>query len=279
LYVTAAGDSISQINAASGNLVWMIKGIGGHVECAGDYIVAGPSDEGKVVCISKKPELKWSINADFYHVFKNTAIAVKGSIVRAYEISTGNQVASCHLSSKISTLSIDPSTGIIYAGTSEGKINVISHDLHSVAVISAPGNDPVLNIHTFRHKKNSYITAYTEKRLFCADLNGILWSKDIDNGKPIQMFIMDARLYVVSWNESEPCGGLDTGYSCLSVCSALAGEEISSERISTGYVFGPIIDIKNSKLIFTNHEMSLIERDISSLKGIKPVYSGTKIID
>jgi hypothetical protein len=89
---------------------------------------------------------------------------------------------------------------------------------------------------------------------------------------------MDSKVYITTWEEEAPCGGIDTNRSTLTIIDAITGEYISSKVILSGRVFGPAIDLRNRRIGYANWLSRIVMEDISSLDGASLCYLGAKIL-
>jgi outer membrane protein assembly factor BamB len=277
LYISTSGDSISLIDIASGNLKWSIKGPGGRIRGVKGHIVAGPSSDGRISCFRNAPEFAWESDADIFDVSNTMAFLVKDNVIKALELTSGNEVSSISLSEKVTSLNLDPAEGLIYAGTSDGKIFVLNRELILNTTIVTGISDEILEIHAYTFRKGIFLCGYTKDYVFCTDMQRLVWSQRMESPQIIQMLIMDAKVYIVHFSESSPCGGIDTGRSYLSVYDAKTGEGISEKVICSGRLFGPYIDTKNKRLIFSSYDMKVYEYDYSGLYGADRCYLGTRL--
>ncbi len=277
LYVSTSGNSISLIDMASGRLMWSVMGPGGRIRNIGGHIVAGPSSDGSLFCFNNAPELVWKSDADVFDVSSSTAFLAEHNAVIALELSTGNKLFSASLNENVTSINYDPNESLIYAGTAKGKIFVLTPELIVKSVIATGVSDEILDIHAYTFRKALFLCGYTKDSVFCTDMQKPKWSHRIDNPEIIRMLIMDGRVYIIHFSEGSPCGGIDTGYSYLSIYEAETGKFISKEVICGGRSFGPFIDTKNRKLVFSSYDMKIYEHDYSGLYGAKTCYLGTRL--
>ncbi|HEY9160368.1 MAG TPA: PQQ-binding-like beta-propeller repeat protein [Desulfomonilia bacterium] len=277
LYVSTSGNSISLIDLASGSLIWSVKGPGGRIRSTGGHVVAGPSSDGSLFCFRNTPELAWKSNADLFDVSENMVFLAKNNNVQALELSSGNKLFSVSLGEKITTINYDPNESLVYAGTSHGKIFILTPELITRYVIAAGVTDEILDVHSYTFRKSLFLCGCTKDTVFCTNMQKPLWSQKIENPEIIRMLIMDGRVYLVHFSEGSPCGGIDTGYSYLSIYEAGTGKFISKEIICSGRSFGPLIDTKNRKLVFSSYDMKIYEHDYSGLHGAKTCFLGTRL--
>lgn len=277
LYVSTSGNSISLIDMVSGRLMWSVRGPGGKIRNIGGHIVAGPSSDGSLFCFKNTPELVWKSDADVFDVSSSTVFFAEHNSVTALELSTGNRLFSASLNENVTSINYDPNESLIYAGTAKGKIFVLTPELIIRSVISAAVSDEILDVHAYTFRKGLFLCGYTRDSVFCTDMQRPKWSHKIENPEIIRMLIMDGRVYIIHFSEGSPCGGIDTGYSYLSIYEAEKGEFISKEVICGGRSFGPFIDTKNRKLVFSSYDMKIYEHDYSGLYGAKTCYLGTRL--
>jgi outer membrane protein assembly factor BamB len=277
LYVSTSGNSVSLIDMASGSLKWSLRGAGGRIKTIGGYIVAGPSSDGILFCFKNTPELVWKSDADVFDVSDSTVFFAKDNTLMALELSSGNKLFSTSLNENVISINFDPNESLIYAGTANGKIFVLTPELIIKSVIAAGVTYEILDVHAYTFRKCLFLCGYTKDTVFCTDMQKPVWSQRIENPEIIQMLIMDGRVYIVHFSDGSPCGGIDTGYSYLSIYEAGTGKFISKEVICSGRSFGPLIDTKNRKLVFSSYDMKIYEHDYSGLYGAKTCYLGTRL--
>ena len=277
LYISTSGNSISLIDMASGSLKWSIKGPGGRIKGINGHIVAGPSSDGRMFCLKDTPELVWKSDADIFDVSNSTVFLVKNDDIKALELSSGNMLFSISLNEKVTSINLDPNESLIYAGTSDGKIFVLTPELIIKSVIATGVIDEIQDVHAYTFRKGLFLCGYTKDMVFCTDMQRSVWSQRIENSDIIQMLIMDGKVYIVYFSEGSPCGGIDTGYSYLSIYDARTGKFISKEAVCSGRSFGPYIDTNNRRLIFSSYDMKIYEYDYSGLYGAKTCYLGTRL--
>ncbi len=277
LYISTSGNSVSLVDMASGNLKWSIKGPGGRIKSINGHIVAGPSSEGRIFCFTNTPELVWGSDADMFDVSNSTAFLVKSNIIKAIELSSGKEISTIGLSEKITSLNLDPAEAFIYAGSSEGKIFVLNRGLILNTTIVTGIMDDIIDIHAYTFRKGLFLCGYTKDQVFCTDLQRLIWSQRIESPQIIQMLIMDGNVYVVHFSEGSPCGGIDTGRSYMSVYDSKTGTCLSKEFICNGRLFGPYIDTKGKRLVFSSYEMKVHEYDYSGLYGADRCFLGTRL--
>jgi hypothetical protein len=277
LYISTSGDSISLIDMASGNLKWSIKGPGGRIARSNGHIVAGPSSDGRIYCFENTPQYAWKSDADIFDISNNKVFLIKNNVIRALDLSSGNEVSSMILSEKVTSINLDPNNSQAYAGTSKGKIFILNRDLIPSTVIATGSNDDILDVHAYTLRKELFLCGYSKETVFCTDSQTLRWSEKISNQEIIQLLIMDGRVYVFHFSEDSPCGGVDTGRSFMSIYDATTGKLISREVICNGRLFGPYIDTKNSRLVFCSFDMKIHEHDYSKLYGARTSYLGTRL--
>jgi hypothetical protein len=92
------------------------------------------------------------------------------------------------------------------------------------------------------------------------------------------MTIMNNKLFLSTWSEDSPCGGIDTGISMLQEYDALTGRQTRTESMFMGRAFGPTIDLDNGVMKFISSTGTVYNNDISQIPGISPLTLGRRLI-
>ena len=89
---------------------------------------------------------------------------------------------------------------------------------------------------------------------------------------------MNRKAYVCTWQEADPCGGIDTGTSTLVVLDVLTGERLDEKTLFPGKAFGPTIDLEAKRIVYVSWDGQVYQQDISGLEGITWCTAGRRIL-
>lgn len=279
LFCTTKKDCLLSIDSSTGNLIWMVQGIGGEIAWQEGVLVAGPDQYGYIHALTEQPAIAWRHPGDLFVVSRSSAYIAWHDTITSLSLQSGQFFAGNTTGEDITSLMYDPCRGILLAGTKTGLIHVFNQDLYLTDIMTTNAPGPILGIHTFDQMKTLYIIAFTHDRATCMTTEGPVWSYTLSGGAYSNAAVMDSRLYITTWNRDQDCEGIDTGRSHLTMLNALSGEQISEEMLFAGKAFGPLIDLEEKKIEYTSWDMATVPVDISTLQGTSLVALGSMRTD
>lgn len=274
LFCTTIKDCLLSIDALTGDLVWMIQGMGGKISWRDGVIIAGPDQHGYINALTGHPALLWRLPGDLYDASCSSTYIARQDTITSVSLQSGQFLTTNTAGTDITTLLYDPCRGIVIAGTKAGCIHVFDQDLGLADIMTTNAPGSILSIHTFDQRKTLYIIAFTSDRAICMTLDKEAWSFTVNNGSYLNAVVMDSKLYLTTWNKNQGCEGIDTGKSYLVILNALNGDKVSEDMLFAGKAFGPLIDLEKKVIEYTSWDMSAVQVDISSLHGTGPVSLG-----
>jgi len=278
LYCTTTKDYLLAIDIPSKALSWVIRGPGGKVLCRQKMILAGPNRNGLIFCMRPVPEILWSAAGERMDASLSQVYIAKGNAITARDLKSGTIFSAYSGTEASSAIRYDPCRGLLYTGTDSGLLSIFSPDLIREGLIVTNYTEKIVAIHAFHMRKKLYLIVLTEKHLLGATTDGPLWSKPVETGISLQAVVMDARVYLATWEEKGPCGGIDTGQTTLIVYDALTGENLSSKVMIPGRALGPLIDLKKGEIAYANSAMISARENIADLSGVKTCPLGTRFV-
>jgi hypothetical protein len=147
-----------------------------------------------------------------------------------------------------------------------------------VGIINTTTDNAIMEIRPFSRRKVLHLIVASNKRLECYTTQSNVWSVSLEGGSPSSMTIMDNKLFLSTWKEDTPCGGIDTGISMLQEYDALTGRQTGTEAMFMGRAFGPSIDLDNGVMKFISSTGAVYNKDISKIPGISPLTLGRRLI-
>ncbi|MCE5274847.1 MAG: hypothetical protein LLG43_06905, partial [Deltaproteobacteria bacterium] len=278
MFLSTTQDQILKIALPTGELSWLIAGIGGAVLARGDRVIAGPDSRGMITCISQQPSIIWTRKADLAAASGSTAYITMGSSIAAHRLDTGAFITEFDTGHTITTLQYDAYTGVLLAGTQDGLICFLSQGLEQQGIVVTGISDPIREIRPFTWRKKLHLLVVSRSSIACCTDQGPVWSVSLDEGVPVGCTVMDAKAYVNAWQEGAPCTGIDTGTSVLISLDALTGERSGVKTLCAGKAFGPTIDLSGKRMVFISWSSQALEEDISGMTGITWRPAGRRIL-
>ncbi|MEA3222486.1 MAG: hypothetical protein U9P49_04905 [Thermodesulfobacteriota bacterium] len=277
LYCSTSQDYIMAISLPDKRLKWAIKGPGGKIVARNNSIVVGPNTKGDIYGINAEPTILWAYKGSCMDTSESSVYVAKGTDISLLDISTGREQGLFTLMNPITTISYDPCYGIVLVGTASGDIYIFSQDLELIRMITTNSGEGIKGLHSFHTGKQLYIVALTDGFVIGARQDSVLWSHAVSI-PCTQAIVMDSKVYITAWEEEAPCGGIDTNRSTLTIIDAITGEYISGKAVLSGRVFGPVINLANTRIGYANWLSQIVMEDIASLDGTSLCYLGTKIL-
>lgn len=268
LFCSTSRDYLLDIDMTTGDLMWVIEGIGGKITKRGETIVAGPNRYGYIHGLGGGPEILWSQRGDLFESSLGNAYIAQDNIITSVDLESGLYLTECATASDISSLRYDPCSGLLLAGTTGGMIYIFNTDLALEDVILTNADGIICDMRTFNRHKVLHVLAFTPNRAMCATQAGLLWSRSLDNGTYTNAVVMDNGAYISTWSRDEGCEGMNTGRSYLMVADALTGEKLAEKTLFAGMAFGPLIDLAAKNIEYNSWDMQVHTEDISGLDGI-----------
>jgi hypothetical protein len=278
LYCTTTRDQLIKVAIPEGRLTWLMTDIGGEVCLRGETVISGPNRLGIISCIGKGPQTLWQLKGTCIDASDSTAYISDGTTIHAYDLQNGAVLAQSEVNHTINIVRYDPCTRRVFAGTSDGLVYLFDDRLEPTGVINTSTSDAIMEIRPFSWRKGLHIIVASNKRLECYTSGGNAWSVSLGGGSPSGMTIMNNQLYVSTWSEDAPCGGIDNGISMLLEYDALTGRQTGAEAMFMGRAFGPSIDPDNGVMKFISSTGSIYNKDISQIPGITPLTLGRRLI-
>jgi hypothetical protein len=201
-----------------------------------------------------------------------------GPTLSAYTIENGTAQAQFEVNHTINSVRYDPCTEEVFAGTKDGLVYSFNSRLEEEGIINTTSSDAIMEIRPFSRRKGLHLIVASNNRLECYTAGNTVWSVSIEGGSPAGMTIMDNKIFLSTWNEDLPCGGIDTGISVLQVYDALTGRQTGTEAMFMGRAFGPSIDLDNGVMKFISSTGVVYNKDISQVPGISPLTLGRRLI-
>lgn len=276
LYLSTTRDCLLAIDLIAKRLLWVIKGIGGRIWVRDGMILSGPNAAGQCACLRPNPELRWMRPGGIAAVSRSMAYLAGDNRIVCVDMKSGIAMHAFSAAEPISALTYDPSQGILTAGTVGGTILFLNQDLTGRAVIPTGLAEKIIELRCFHYRKRSMAIAVGERHIVVADAAGIRWMASLATGVPLQAIVMDSKIYLTTWVEDSPCGGIDTGTSFLRVHDAATGALLSQEPLMPGRAYGPLLDLFSGRIIYANTAMDVREIDVSALTGVKAGPLGTR---
>ena len=278
LYCTTSRDQLLNVTMPEGSLTWLMTGIGGEVRLRGERVITGPNRLGIISCIGQGPQIIWQHKGSFIDASESMAYISNDSTIYAYSLGNGIGTAQFEVNHTINVVRYDPCTAGVFAGTSDGLVYFFNNRLELLGIINTTANNPIMEIRPFHWRKELHLIVASNKRLECYTKENIVWSVSLEGGSPSGMTIMDNRLFLSTWKEDSPCGGIDTGISMFQEYDSLTGRQTKSEAMFMGSAFGPSIDLDNGVMKFISSTGAVYNKDISTIPGISPLTLGRRII-
>jgi len=276
LYCTTSRNDLLNVSLPSGKLNWLVSGTGGIATARGDWIISGPNSCGDIFCLDGRPAICWSDKGDCYDASSTSVYIARGSFITARCLGSGISFATADASHEITCLRYDAGSAAVLAGTKDGLIICYDQGLKFKGIITG-ANEAVRDIRAFNWRKKPYFIAVDRKTVSCSTLEACLWTASIDDGLPVSCLVMERKVYVNTWKEGAPCGGIDSGTSRLVILDAFNGVRIGTRALFSGKAFGPALDISNKRLVYTSWDGTGHEEDISDLSGIAWTSAGRRI--
>jgi hypothetical protein len=278
MFCTTSRDQFLKVSLPLGDLNWLITGIGGHVLKGGDRIIAGPNSKGDVFCLDGQPSILWTEKGERVDTSGSEVYISSGSSITAHHLDNGTCSAGFNVNHTITALTYDVCTGILLAGTEDGLLYLLSKELEPQSIIMTGISDAVIDIKPFSWRKKSYFIAMSPRAATCCTTEGSLWSFSFVKGSPVSCIIMNRKAYVCTWQEADPCGGIDTGTSTLVIVDVLTGEHLDEKTLFPGKAFGPTIDLEAKRIVYVSWNGQVYQQDISGLEGITWCTAGRRIL-
>ncbi len=278
LYCTTSRDQLLKVAMPEGNLTWLMTGVGGEVHVRGSRVITGPNSLGIISCIGPGPQVLWQHKGTCIDASDSMAYISNGTTIHAYNLGSGIPFAHFEVNHTISVVRYDPCTGGIFAGTSDGLVYLFNNSLELEGTINTATNNPIMEIRPFSRRKVLNLIVASNKRLECYTSGSSVWSVSLEGGHPSGMTVMDNRLFISTWIEDAPCGGIDTGISMLQEYDALTGKQTGTETMFMGRAFGPSIDPDNGVMKFISSTGAVYDKDISKIPGISALTLGRRLI-
>lgn len=278
LYCSTSRDHIMAIDISNKRLKWAIKGPGGKIIVKNNTIIAGPNTKGLIYAMNKEPSILWVYQGSYMDTSESSVYVTNDTNIKALDISTGRELTLFTAINPITSISYDPCYGTILAGVNSGDIYILSQDLDLRGVITTNSGEAIRELHSFHIKKQLYVIAITDNFVIGARKDSVLWFYSVKTPPCIKGIVMDSKVYITTWQEQSPCGGIDTNASTLTTIDAITGEYISSKEILPGRAFGPVITLTDKQIEYANWLSQITIEDISSLNGLSWGYLGSKII-
>ena len=270
LYCTTSRDQLLKVAMPEGRLAWLMTGIGGEVHVRGERVITGPNSLGIISCIDQGPQILWQHKGTCIDASDSMAYISNGTTIHAYNLGNGIAFAQFGVNHTIDVVRYDPCTGGVFAGTSDGLVYLFNNRLELEGIINTTTNDAIIEIRPFSRRKLLNLIVASNKRLECYTTQSNVWSVSLEGGSPSGMTIMDNRLFLSTWSEDAPCGGIDTGISMLQEYDALTGRQVETETMFMGRAFGPSIDTDTGVMKFISSTGAVYNKDISKIPGISP---------
>ena len=268
MFLSTTQDQLLKIALPTGELSWLIAGIGGAVLARGDRVIAGPDSRGMITCISQQPSIIWTRKADLAAASGSTTYLSMGSSIAAHRLDTGAFITAFDTGHTITALEYDACTGVLLAGTRDGLICFLSQGLEQQGIAATGISDSIREIRPFTWRKKLHLLVAGRSSVACCTEEGSVWSVSLDEGAVVGCTVMDAKAYVSAWQEGAPCTGIDTGTSVLISLDALTGERSGVKTLCAGKAFGPTIDLAGRRMVFVSWSSQVLEEDISGMAGV-----------
>lgn len=277
LYCTTSRDDLLSISLPSGDLKWLVSGIGGAIAVRGNRIISGPNSSGQVFCLDGRPAVYWLDRGDCFDASPTSAYIARGSSITARRLDSGISFATADTAHDITCLRYDVGSAALLAGTKNGVVVCYDQELRFKGIMTGTA-EAVRDIRTFVWRKKPFILVIDRKTVSCRTFEAVLWSAPLDEGRPVSCLAADRKVFVNAWKEGSPCGGIDTGVSKMIVLDAISGELIREKILCSGKAFGPALDIPGKRLVYTSWDGTGHGEDISDLYGIAWTSAGRRII-
>jgi hypothetical protein len=255
-----------------------MTGIGGEVCLRGDRVIAGPNRLGIISCIGQGPQVLWQHKGTCIDASNSMAYISNGPTLHAYNLETGIALAQFEVNHTINVVRYDPCTCGVFAGTFDGLVYIFNNRLELAGIINTTTNNAIMEIRTFSWRKGLFLIVASNKGLECYTNESNVWSVSLEGGSPSGMTIMNNRLFLSTWKEDTPCGGIDSGISMLQEYDALTGRQTATETMFMGRAFGPSIDLDNGVMKFISATGVVYNKDISKIPGISPLTLGRRLL-
>jgi hypothetical protein len=278
LYCTTSRDQLLMVAMPGGSLTWLMTGIGGKLRLRGSRVIAGPNRLGIISCIGQGPQVLWQHKGTCIDASDSMAYISNGPTIYAYNLEDGTALAQFEVNHTIHVVRYDPCTGGVFAGTSNGLVYLFNNRLELEGIINTATNNPIMEIRPFSRRKVLNLIVVSNNRLECYTTENNVWSVSLEGGSPSGMTIMDNKLFISTWKENAPCGGIDTGISVLQEYDALTGRQTGTEAMFMGKTFGPSIDLDNGVMKFISSTGAVYNKDLSKIPGISPLTLGRRLI-
>jgi hypothetical protein len=278
LFCTTSRDQILKIAMPSGEIEWLIEGIGGTVHTSGDRIIAGPISNGYIACLNQQPSILWNERGQKTAVSESSVYISSGSSITAHHLDDGASFAGFDTNHTITVLRYVIGTGMLMAGTGDGLIYLFTRGLEPQGFIPTGIGDAITDIRPFTWCKKTYFIATSRGAATCCTSEGPLWYASLVEGYPVSCIIMDSKAYLCTWQEGDPCGGIDTGTSMLIILDSLTGQRVHVKTLFTGKAFGPSIDLTTKRMVYISWNGQVHEEDISTLEGITWCAAGRRML-
>jgi hypothetical protein len=278
LYCTTTRDQLLKVTMPEGSLTWLMTGIGGEVCLRGERIITGPNRLGIISCIGRGPQVIWQHKGTCIDASDSMVYISNGPTIHAYNLETGTALAQFEVNHTINVVRYDPCTDGVFAGTSDGLVYLFNNRLELYGIINTTTNNAIMEIRPFNWRKGLHLIVASNKRLECYTSSRNEWSISLEGGSPSGMTIMNNKLFLSTWSEDSPCGGIDTGISMLQEYDALTGRQTRTEAMFMGRAFGPTIDLDNGVMKFISSTGTVYNNDISQIPGISPLTLGRRLI-
>jgi hypothetical protein len=278
LYCTTSRDQLLKVTMPEGSLTWLMTGIGGEVCLRGALVITGPNRMGIISCIGQGPEVLWQHKGACIDASDSMAYISNGTTIQAYNLVNGTALSQFEVNHTIQVVRYDPCTGGVFAGTSDGLVYLFNNRLELVGIINTTTNNAIMEIRPFSRRKGLHLIVASNKRLECYTTDSNVWSVSLEGGALSSLTIMDNKLFLSTWKEDAPCGGIDTGISMLQEYDASTGRRTGTESMFMGRAFGPSIDLDNGVMKFISSTGAIYNKDISKTPGISPLALGRRII-
>lgn len=278
LLCATSRDYLLAIDMPTGDLTWIISGVGGKITMKKETIVAGPNLYGYIHALGVGPEILWRQPGDLFESSLGSVYIASDNTITRISLESGYYITDCSTAAHVSSLRYDPCSGLLLAGTAAGMIYIFDQDLTLQDILVTNADGIICDMRTFGWRKRLHVLAFTPERAICTTQAETLWSKSLDNGTYTNAVVMDTRAYISTWNKDEGCEGMNTGRSYLMVTDALTGEILSEKMLFTGTAFGPVIDLEEKKIEYNSWDASVHHEDISMLDGISACCLGSQKI-
>jgi hypothetical protein len=276
LFCTTSRDNLLNISLPSGDLKWLVSGMGGTAVAREGRILAGPNSSGDIYCIDGQPTICWSDKGSCFDASSTSVYLAKGSSITARHLDSGVSIANADAGRDITCLRYDAGSAELLAGTNDGLIVCYNQGLQLTRIISVSG-EAIRDIRPFLWRKKTFILAMDRKTVVCSTFEARQWSVSLDDGLPVSCLVADKKVYLNAWKEGSPCGGIDTGTSKLVILDAFTGNRIETKNLFSGKAFGPVLDITGKRIVYTSWDGTSYNEDIADIPGIAWTTAGRRI--